>query len=1645
MDTNYSKNLEIEVNFKKGLIISNEKEDKRTLDEEEEFWDYEDGGQTMEELDRLEKLEIIYPTLLSVYRRFKNIYISKLLNRWRNMPYDIIIQRKNDLINIKYDVKDIQEQAEQINIENIIINNPIRKDIEYPLIIKDIKLEDKSDLINKKPKKKYDKINIMNDLILSENNVDIYSSDYSLKDNKLNLYKNLIPNLITLKHELSPVKIQRKGKTIEIETSSEENFYKNEKPNKPIKRVINCDKNKIIKKDEIIDDINYIKHQLEEKINEKQRLKIFDKFVEQENQKDIKNIDIKKDYLLEISDKINQKPEEKLNILNVDYQLNLPTNINLRKKLRAKNRNIKNKNKLRNKLEDFKIINLSLEEKDEIIFEQFIPNKPIKKNNITPIVSKDIINANSDEIKKRPKKRLDKINSIDNINISDNLEIISTDYNDKINIKQNKNIPEIINNFYVDLPLIKIKKKRIININDDLINEDIPNSGNKDISFSQIRPNNIIKRNINPVSMQRDEYNNIESIKNLKIKNNKININDKILIKDININIREENNQIYEYKIPFDKNKFIPEIIKKDKETSLKPLVIDIFNFKDKLLSNENPKEIIDNVKIEKNYIILKYDSKKYETKNEILSIIENNYLLSKINTDKIRYNYRNIIEKETILNNKIMSTEDEIINSKNENFLNLPKRLDKYTLNQIPEKIKEENKINLNDNMDTITTIQLKETKYILNEEKNKIVIPKINLNSFILNPIEIKKQFNKFLVKEKPKEIKPYDIKSNYFLEKYSNTKKLNNLQLINNDYRIFLPEYIKRTSKYNNRIENENIIGNKNILKEEESLHKLVQPSKVLNLPNVNKLNLIQKPEKIPKIINIPNISEEINIEQLKLNKHYTRLKLENINIYKDKKFEDNDELRKNQKKIINKININDEIQISDKIKIHESQYEINEKYNKLNNLIPKILLNPQHQLVAIKLELKLKLQKFNVIEKPTEKIYLTNIKNDCINIKYINKNIKKKADLKLLNNNYQLSEINTNIRKNYKNIIDNENIIKSGIILVEEENINKSNNLNKLFNLPKVNELNLIQKPEKIIIPKIINIPNISEEINIEQLKSNNPHKRKIENLNIKDEKYNDLKDIKNKQKKIHNKLNINDKFFLSDDIKKINEQFEIQNIINNKLIPKIVSTKQINLNPIPISLKLKFEKHNLLEKSNENKQIQIKNDYLNIKYNTNDIKDNLSLLNSNYQLSKINVDKRSQNFKNIISNENIIKNDLTYLFLKEEDNIKDYHNLIKFVNPKDIKLNIIQNPEKIIKSKLIEIPNKVDEINIEQIRPNKTIKRKINIETIDKDIIFEDLDEIKKKQKKQLNKINISDSIQEVDNKIQLQNENYVFKNNKNKEKDLIPNIIPIKQEINLIKIPKKINIEKYNLVEKLNEKKDMTINIDYLYKNKEYKTSQESKLSILDNNYQLNEISCQDISKSNKLRGRKPLSKEFINIIENEKINSNNILQEDKIKEEYNKEKLQFNLCPIINKSLNQKPDNISKETKEQNEMDEIKNEKTDMNNQIKEMNKNDIKNISIKNEKNNLNKNLLDDFEKDEEKKKNPNSTEFKFYDSKNKLISKFNFSSFIQNDTNSIEQKQFFNFMHKKFLAFKLFKLKNSQDPRKKWFYIWKKKTKE
>ena len=86
--------------------------------------------------------------------------------------------------------------------------------------------------------------------------------------------------------------------------------------------------------------------------------------------------------------------------------------------------------------------------------------------------------------------------------------------------------------------------------------------------------------------------------------------------------------------------------------------------------------------------------------------------------------------------------------------------------------------------------------------------------------------------------------------------------------------------------------------------------------------------------------------------------------------------------------------------------------------------------------------IKLEKLNSLEKPKEKKDLTNINNDYINIKYCNQSIKKNEDLHLLNNNYQLTEINKDIfRPNYKNIIGNNNIVKNNNILPEEEKISK----------------------------------------------------------------------------------------------------------------------------------------------------------------------------------------------------------------------------------------------------------------------------------------------------------------------------------------------------------------------------------------------------------------------------------------------------------------------------------------------------------------------------------------------------------------------------------------------------------------------------
>ena len=1631
--SNYTENQEYIILNEEGkyIIIKNEMKEEN---EKEKSWDYEDGGQTMEELDRLEKLELKLNTLLNVYSRFKNRQdLIITFNKWKNLEYFTQIE-------------DISNDTKEIYSEQILHNIPIKKEIDYPFIIRDWKFEDKLSLLNLKPKKKFEKINIINELILSDENMDINTPEYFYN---INNNKNFIPKLINIKEELSPIKIKRKEKIIELEENINEIKFNKIRPNNIIKRSIDNIINKNIKKEEINNNINYISNKFKEKINERDNSVILstklDKYFINEKIKEIKDIEINNDYCSDIFDSKIRKKDERLNILDFDYIINISeknkfekhnNNINIIENenlindsiqdvLEKENQIILNNNKLKKEIiindnisptlsqkpeKKYKIIDIPKENNDEIIIEKIVPNNPINKIINQPFVYIDIINDNYDEIQKKPKIKMDKINTIDKIDISNNLDLINADYNYNLNIKKNINIPNITSQLNNNLSLLsnisknsRLKNKnKAINIDENIINEKLLTSDKKEIFCYQIIPNNIKRRNIIPSYIQKDELNNIENIKNLNNKINKINITDEIKINDININIKNNNN--YEYKKPNNKNNLIiiPEITTKNKETSLNPIEIDIFKFKDKYcLTNEILKERYEPMKIKKDYINIK---NRYKNRNDKLPLLFNNYQLSEINTNKLRQNNINtIINNETILDDMNINLENEMINFKNKNNI-IPEKLNKYSLNQIPELIKTFKKINLTEKIEiSLDNIKLKKTNFILCEHKNIINIPKIDTYCSNLNPIEINLPFKKYLNQENPKEIFNPNLKTDYILNKkytYFN-KEIKRIPIINNDYQIFIPKYFNKSKINKNIIKNENIIKNDIIsLKEENSINNKI-PKEIFELPQLHIPSLIQKPEniKISKLIEISDTVEEINIEKIKLNKPYNRIKIENKNIIKDKIFEDSDEIKKKYKKTINKIDIIDNLLISNNIELPNLQYELKNKNKDIMN-IPKINL---YTPVLFPIEIKSSYKKNLYQEKPKE-ILKTDIKINYINEKYIRHNIKLKS-LPIMNNEYQIylpKYINKS--KINKNIIENENIINNNIISLKEENSIKYLNTKELFNLPKIKSLSLIQKPENIKSSKLIEIPNIVEEINIEKIKLNKPYNRiKIENKNImKDKVFEDSEEIKNKYKKTINKIDIIDNILISDKIELRSTQYKIKNK-NNNLIPKIIIKENYQLNPIQLSLKIKLEKNNTLKKPSEIKNIIINKDYLNIINNINKrIKDKLPLILGNYQLSEINTNIINYNHKNIIENENILdnkyikNNEFISKFLKEEDKFKECSKLFKFSLSNNNVYNLIQKPEIIKISKIIKVPNISDEINIEQIKSNKAIKREYKNQDIIKDKIFEDLDNIKKANKKQIKKININENIQIYDNMIDIKNPGYVFKNNKNKK--IIPNIILSKQEINPIKFSIELKLEKFNQLEKNKEIKEIKLKKDYYITNIEHKyIKKDDNLQFIQNNYQLSELNLleENINNSNKniaLRGKKYILQKQINNIDNVNIQKNNNFKEEIIPIEYFKEKPQFNFNPLIIKTLNQKPEKISEK----------------------------VNNTDLK-----LNKNLLEEFGNEEidktgNKITNLSSTEFKFYDSNNRELAKFNLSSFSQNQSNSDIQKQFFSFMHKKFVDF-------------------------
>jgi hypothetical protein len=409
--------------------------------------------------------------------------------------------------------------------------------------------------------------------------------------------------------------------------------------------------------------------------------------------------------------------------------------------------------------------------------------------------------------------------------------------------------------------------------------------------------------------------------------------------------------------------------------------------------------------------------------------------------------------------------------------------------------------------------------------------------------------------------------------------------------------------------------------------------------------------------------------------------------------------------------------------------------------------------------------------------------------------------------------------------------------------------------------------------------------------------------------------------------------------------------------------------------------------------------------------------------------------RDEVFEDLEEMKNIYKKQIKPINI--QDNISMADNVIEpFVNTNYEKENAKNKGNKFIPriiSNLLEInPIKIEiKLNLEKINSNekqeeiKDIKIKSNYynKNLDyKSLIKEDKLPILENNY-QITDFNISNE--------NMQNKRNILRSKKSISKDLINTIeneeiqnnnISLEEEI----ITNKINLEKPKFIlnpivnskliqkpEKASKKLDIPneteeISNQCLYMNNPIKRGKEDKIYIL------KDEAYDDMDKLKKNLPKKLLIK--CNIID--KINlSENI---DLLNPEYDLEKNKRNVSIISSQYTEIKP------------IEKI--------NLIKE----------IKNEKYELNKNLLEEFRKEgeikyENKKVNPDSTQFKFFDSKNKQLSKFNLSSFSQNSTNSEVQKQFFSFMHKKFLAFRLFNLKNSHDPRKKWFKIWNKKAKE
>ena len=1277
----------------------------------------------------------------------------------------------------KTDIKNHLELPNELNIN---------ESKQIPEIIKEEKEE--------KSKEEIKQINIIDDIIISNNIIDLKKPEYLLMPNKIFEKEINIPQLTKYYQLINPISNLNKTK-IEYNINYIEKFkehkdaeiksnYINKYPSIPKTNLNNlpilqtsyqlvyCSETEIIeesKKGKII--------------NIKEDKEKIDYTTEKNRELGNKNI-LKNEYII---NKIHSNEYEiyKSIILN---KLSLPNTMNIYLTQRVEN--------IHGSKEIYLIKNDEINKKDIIKEEdnKDLDKKYIEKiskinneDNILPInnldlgtykYSKDIHNT-----KCLIPSIILKYRKINVIETPPEIEKDFNKFNSIQNIKEIKNVS--INKKYFDKKLsnknIKIDKLSLIKSFYKLPNIETNEEG-KDENEIIDNNKNILRNRNKKDDKKRDKDNKKTLEKELKnenkIKNENIINNNSLLNESENIDIKETNqlelpNQINAYQI-----NQIPEVLNKSKETF----------------------------------------EKEYKKGKEKINILDN---ISVVNT--IDFNNPNYLFER----NKAVVEEN-----------NIPKMIDYIQImNPIEKKYK---KINIADNNNSLNKNSIKENT----NKYNKLRINKVT-NEFLL---DVDFHYGKINHPENLKQQKEIEIIPDY-INKYNNIQRdnLNNLPILSNSYQLCLDEMkiletIKIFEHLENINENQNIINNDVIAKEDDKNIISYVRNEKLRLPKVkNTTEINQNPEKI-KASDKKTKVDESNKELDKFNKinindnldisindclkypKYLNIKLKEIEhnyvpqlnikyseiriIQKEKKLEK--EFHKYEKQEIFK-----EFK---EIKFHKEIYYKKQLNPKLFNQINKLdILNNYYQIPELedqniisgnenevpkeieesldindkkKLRSRNKKDKEKLIKKEEKTDKYNLIKNEDIfckslilteehNISKISNNLEppKKSDLSQINQKPETlkkseekeEKISEKSQLLYKiNYIDN-NIISYNIDLKNKDfDLNHNINDNQIPNLfHKYYETNLIipeyKKPNiidinknKEILNKDLLNDNKSKNISLNNFEIINENKNNIKENNeptnerikkLKKEKEKDKKIIDVKNININEKININQFTF---------QQDKLQNFrFNNKLIlPNKVEIKSIHQRPE------KMKK--LIIVSSTSNEISFKEIKQNIQ-----IKRNIhaKLFNISVELEEIIEKEKIEKKKiNITDNINFLDaRDLeihipNYYSISKKNNystpnIVNLHPKINLIIPeykKSNKIEINKNKDILSKDSLDDNKSKITNLNnFEIINENKNNNKENNKPTNDKALKLRNKNirkDIKIKKEKELKNINNNEKI-----------------------------------------------------------------------------------------------------------------------------------------------------------------------------------------------------------------------------------------------------------------------------------------------------------